>query len=72
METLHLENLLCPLPVLKARKKLLDMQQGEQLKLIVTDKGALLDFPEFCEASGHRLISMKEYHDHIDIVLQCR
>jgi len=49
--------LLCPLPVLKARKRLKAMQSGEVLRLIATDPAAVIDVPHFCTQSGHTLVS---------------
>jgi len=50
--------LLCPLPVLKARKRLKAMAPGTVLKLISTDPAAVIDVPHFCTESGHALISI--------------
>jgi tRNA 2-thiouridine synthesizing protein A len=49
--------LLCPLPVLKARKRLKSMQPGTVLRLVATDPAAVIDVPHFCTESGHSLIS---------------
>ena len=49
--------LLCPLPVLKARKRLQAMAQGEVLSVIATDPMAAVDFPHFCSEQGHTLLS---------------
>jgi tRNA 2-thiouridine synthesizing protein A len=49
--------LLCPLPVLRARKRLLDMQPGQVLRVIATDKMAAIDLPHFCTESGHMFLS---------------
>lgn len=49
--------LLCPLPVLKARKRLKGMQPGQVLRLIATDPAAVIDVPHFCSESGHILLS---------------
>jgi tRNA 2-thiouridine synthesizing protein A len=46
----------CPLPVLKARKALRDMAPGQTLEVLVTDPGAVEDFPVFCQSSGHELL----------------
>jgi tRNA 2-thiouridine synthesizing protein A len=54
--TLDLSGLLCPLPVLKARKKLQEMQAGEVLHVIATDPMAALDMPHFCNEEGHTLL----------------
>ncbi|MBD0414136.1 sulfurtransferase TusA family protein [Oryzicola mucosus] len=52
-----LRGLNCPLPVLKARKRLSAMRPGEQLWLETTDPLAVIDIPAFCVEDGHRLIS---------------
>ena len=49
--------LLCPLPVLKARKRLRAMVSGQVLRLIATDPAAVIDVPHFCAESGHLLLS---------------
>lgn len=56
-ETIDCEGLLCPLPVLKARKRLLQMPVGAVLCLRATDPMAAIDLPHFCTESGHTLIS---------------
>jgi tRNA 2-thiouridine synthesizing protein A len=48
--------LLCPLPVLKARKRLRGMAPGQVLRLIATDPAAVIDVPHFCAEAGHALI----------------
>jgi tRNA 2-thiouridine synthesizing protein A len=49
--------LLCPLPVLRARKRLLAMAEGQVLRVIASDKMAAIDLPHFCAESGHEFIS---------------
>ena len=44
--------LLCPLPVLKARKALLGLPSGQVLKLITDDPASIIDVPHFCAESG--------------------
>ncbi len=48
--------LLCPLPVLKARKRLLAMAPGQVLRLVATDPAAVIDVPHFCAEAGHQLL----------------
>ncbi len=50
--------LLCPLPVLKARKRLRAMVSGQVLRLIATDPAAVIDVPHFCAEAGHLLVSV--------------
>ena len=52
--------LLCPLPVLKARKALKGVAAGEVLKVLATDKGAVKDFAAFCKTTGNELIEQSE------------
>ncbi|MDI3338563.1 sulfurtransferase TusA family protein [Defluviimonas aestuarii] len=52
--------LLCPLPVLKARKRLSGMEPGAVLRLVATDPAAVIDVPHFCAEAGHDLISTVE------------
>ncbi len=60
MRELDARHLLCPLPVLRARKALLAMAPGEELLLRATDRAALRDVPAFCAATGHALIATEE------------
>ena len=48
--------LLCPLPVLKARKKLQSIAVGEVLVLTTDDPAAVVDVPHFCAETGHELV----------------
>lgn len=45
--------LLCPLPVLKARRGLLGLPEGALLRLLADDPAAVLDVPHFCAEAGH-------------------
>jgi tRNA 2-thiouridine synthesizing protein A len=54
--TLDLSGLLCPLPVLKARKRLESMKSGHVLKVIATDPMSAIDMPHFCNEQGHMLL----------------
>lgn len=49
--------LLCPLPVLKARKRLKDIAPGETLLVHADDPAAIVDMPHFCAQAGHELLS---------------
>lgn len=47
------EGLLCPLPVLRARKRLLALSPGTLVCIRATDAMALVDLPHFCAEAGH-------------------
>jgi tRNA 2-thiouridine synthesizing protein A len=52
--------LLCPLPVLKARKRLAGMAPGAHLRVLADDPAARVDFPHFCAEQGHELVATDE------------
>jgi tRNA 2-thiouridine synthesizing protein A len=48
--------LLCPLPVLKLRKRLAALQPGDAILLRADDPAAVVDVPHFCAEAGHALV----------------
>jgi len=46
----------CPLPILKAKKALADMNSGEVLKVVATDPGSTRDFQAFARQTGNELV----------------
>ena len=50
----------CPLPILRARKALGDMERGQVLKVISTDQGSLKDFEAFSRQTNNPLLSSGE------------
>ena len=62
-ELLDTSGLLCPLPVLKARKKLSSASPGTVLLVRATDPASVIDFPHFCEQSGHQLLEQSKRGD---------
>ena len=53
---LDARSLLCPLPVLKARKRLQGMATGQDLSVLADDPAAVIDVPHFCTEQGHTLV----------------
>jgi tRNA 2-thiouridine synthesizing protein A len=60
---LDAKGLKCPLPVLRARKAMKDVPQGELLQVLATDPGAVKDFAHFCETTGHQLVESSQDGD---------
>ncbi len=58
--TLDATGLLCPLPVLKARRALRDVPPGGILEVLATDPGAVKDFEHFCRTTGCELVAADE------------
>ena len=50
----------CPLPILRAKKALAELQSGQILKVLATDPGALRDFQAFSRQTGHELVQHSE------------
>jgi tRNA 2-thiouridine synthesizing protein A len=50
----------CPLPILRAKKSLNDMQSGQVLKILATDPGSVKDFQAFAKQTGNELLSQAE------------
>ena len=50
----------CPLPILRAKKALNDMQSGQVLKIVATDPGSVKDFQAFSKQTGNELLEHAE------------
>lgn len=50
----------CPLPVVKTKKALTDMDSGQVLKVISTDCGSVKDIQAFTDQTGHTLLASTE------------
>ena len=47
----------CPLPILRAKKALTELQSGQVLKIVATDPGSVKDFQAFSKQTGNELLS---------------
>jgi tRNA 2-thiouridine synthesizing protein A len=61
----------CPLPILKAKKALADMQSGQTLRVVATDAGSLRDFQAFAKQTGNELLEQQTVGEDFIHVL-CR
>ena len=50
----------CPLPILKAKKALSEMQAGEILKVVATDPSSTRDFQAFARQTGNELLQQSQ------------
>ena len=55
-QDLDCEGMICPLPVLKARKVLIGLAPGVVLRVRATDGMAAVDLPHFCTQAGHAFL----------------
>ena len=54
---LDTSGLICPLPIIKAKKEINSMEAGQVLHVISTDPGAVMDFESFASQTGNELLS---------------
>ena len=62
----------CPLPILKAKKALTDMQTGQLLKVVSTDPGSVRDFQAFAKQTGNELVEQQALEQDFVHVLRRR
>ena len=70
IQILDANGLSCPLPVLRARKRLRQLDAGMILEIYVTDPAAPSDFRAFCKETGNVLISITKIDGQIVIRIQ--
>lgn len=57
---LDVKGLNCPLPILRTKKTLAEMDSGQVLRVLATDPGSLKDFPAFAKQTGNDLVEQTE------------
>jgi len=57
---LDVKGLNCPLPILRTKKALAEMESGKILRVQATDRGSLKDFPAFAKQTGNELLAHAE------------
>ncbi|MFN4044904.1 sulfurtransferase TusA family protein [Limnobacter sp.] len=50
----------CPLPILRTKKALAEMQSGQVLKVTSTDPGSVRDFAMFAKQTGNELVDQAD------------
>jgi tRNA 2-thiouridine synthesizing protein A len=60
----------CPLPILRAKKALTDMQSGQVLRIVSTDLGSVKDFQAFCKQTGNDLLSSTQAENEYTFFLK--
>ena len=62
----------CPLPILRAKKALADLQSGQLLKVVSTDAGSVRDFQAFARQTGNELVEQQTVGQEFIHVLRRR
>lgn len=65
-------NLKCPLPILRCKKGLADMDANETLKIVATDPGSVKDIEAFCKQTGHTLVRRDEENNEFIFFIKKR
>lgn len=59
MLLLDLSGLNCPLPILKTKKFLSNLNSDTEVQITTTDPDSLQDLQEFCKKTGHVLLNQQ-------------
>jgi len=62
----------CPLPILRAKKALSQLQSGQTLRVLTTDPHALRDFQAFARQTGNTLLAQHEQTGYVEHLLSRR
>ena len=60
----------CPLPVLRAKKRLKDIDAGAVMRVLATDPDAVADFEAFCTETGHTFVDWSKDGDVLTITIR--
>ncbi len=59
----------CPLPLMKTKKTLTDMQPGQVLRVVATDSGSVHDMLAFTKKAGHEMLEQQNVgKDYIHVI----
>lgn len=67
---LDAKGLSCPMPIVRTKKAMDQLESGQVLEVTVTDKGALADIPAWANASGNKIVEQQENEDEYVFILQ--
>lgn len=64
-QTLDVKGAKCPMPLVKSRKAMKNLQIGEVLQVVATDRGSVADFQGWVKAAKNvELLSQEESQDN--------
>jgi len=62
-QVLDAKGLACPMPIVKTRKAVGELEPGQVLEVLATDRGSIADLQAWAKSSGHQYIGTKEEGD---------
>lgn len=60
----------CPLPILRAKKALTELQSGQVLRIVATDPGSAKDFAAFAKQTGNELLESSEHGKEFEFLMK--
>lgn len=57
----------CPLPILRTKKALAQLESGQVLAVLTTDPHAARDFQAFCQQTGNALLAQQMRDDTVQV-----
>ena len=60
---LDAKGLACPMPIVKTKKAINELNSGQILEIHTTDKGAKNDLSAWAKSGGHELLNFEEDQD---------
>ena len=67
---LDAQGLVCPMPLIKTRQALMVVGRGATICVLATDPDSVADFTNFCDATGHKLVSSEQKDDLFVYVIE--
>ncbi|AUW92763.1 MAG: sulfurtransferase TusA family protein [Sulfobacillus thermosulfidooxidans] len=71
-QVVDVRGLSCPMPIIKTKKAMDQIQPGDALVVLATDPGAVADFQAYARRTGHKLLQAeqveKEFHFKLEKV----
>jgi len=69
-QTLDASGLACPMPVVRTRQAIDQLEAGQVLEVISTDRGSLQDIPAWAASTGHRLVEHNDGGDRFTFLIE--
>ncbi len=67
---LDVKGLNCPLPILRTKKALSEMESGQVLRVVATDSNAAKDFQAFARQTGNQLLGERKIDQVFEFFFQ--
>lgn len=65
-----LSGLMCPIPIIKAHRKINELSKGDVLIVTSTDPIARYDFVDYCYSTKHNLLKIDSFPTYIKVHIE--